>query len=262
MAGRVNGRIRAVIVDDEPLARDGVRLLLSGMADVEIVGEAGDGAAAVRTIAALNPDVVLLDVQMPGMNGFDVVDQVAAAHLPLILFVTAYDEYALRAFDVHAFDYLLKPISRARLDEAMARVRDDLARGGFARERVMEVVDSVRLAQAGQPMSKARYTHRFAVRDRDRYVLVRTADIDWVDAAANYVRMNARGRGYLLRMTLAEMERRLDPAQFTRIHRSTIVNTSRVREIKPDAHGDYDVVLHDGPTLRMSRSFRERLLGR
>jgi two-component system, LytTR family, response regulator len=254
-------RIRTVIVDDEPLARDGIRLLLGGMADVEIVGEAGDGASAVRTIGALNPDVVLLDVQMPGLNGFDVVEQVAAAHLPLIVFVTAYDEYALRAFEVHAFDYLLKPVSRARLADAMSRVREDLARGS-GRERVLDVVDSVRLAQAGQPIAKARYTTRFAVRDRDRYVLVRAADIEWVDAAANYVRMNTRGRGYLLRMTLAEMERRLDPAQFTRIHRSTIVNTARVREIKPDAHGDYDVVLHDGPTLRMSRSFRERLLGR
>jgi two-component system LytT family response regulator len=258
----MTSRIRTVIVDDEPLARDGVRLLLSGMADVDIVGEAGDGAAAVRTIAAVSPDVVLLDVQMPGMNGFDVVEQVATSHLPLILFVTAYDEYALRAFDVHAFDYLLKPVSRARLEEAMARVRDDLGRGGLPRERVMDVIDSVRLAQSGQPAAKPRYTHRFAVRDRDRFVLVRAADIEWVDAAANYVRMNTRGRGYLLRMTLAEMERRLDPAQFTRIHRSTIVNTGRVREIRPDAHGDYDVILHDGQTLRMSRSFRERLLGR
>jgi two-component system LytT family response regulator len=255
-------RIRTVIVDDEPLAREGIRLLLGGMPDVEIVGEAGDGPSAVRTIGALNPDVVLLDVQMPGLTGFDVVEQVAARHLPLIVFVTAYDEYALRAFEVHAFDYLLKPVSRARLAEAMARVREDLGRGGLGRERVMEVVDSVRLAQSGQPMAMARFASRFAVRDRDRYVLVRTSDIEWVDAAANYVRMNTRGRGYLLRMTLAEMERRLDPAQFTRIHRSTIVNTSRVREIKPDAHGDYDVVLADGPTLRMSRSFRERLLGR
>ncbi len=255
-------RIRTVIVDDEPLARDGVRLLLAGIPDVEVVGEAGDGASAVRTIGALNPDVVLLDVQMPGMTGFDVVERVSASHLPLIVFVTAYDAYALRAFEVHAFDYLLKPVSRARLADAMTRVREDLTRGGAGRERVLDVVDSVRLAQAGQPMARARYTNRFAVVDRDRYVLVRTAEIEWVDAAANYVRMNARCRGYLLRMTLAEMERRLDPAQFTRIHRSTIVNTARVREIKPDAHGDYDVVLLDGPTLRMSRSFRERLLGR
>jgi two-component system, LytTR family, response regulator len=255
-------RIRAVIVDDEPLAREGMRLLLRAVPDVDVIGEAGDGAGAIRTIGALGPDLVLLDVQMPGLNGFDVVEQVSSEHLPLIVFVTAYDEYALRAFQVHAFDYLLKPVNPARLAEAMARVRLDLARGGPARARVMEVVDSVRLAQDGRPIERTRYTTRFAVRDRDRYLLVRTADVEWVDAAANYVRLNSRGHGFLLRMTLAEMERRLDPAQFARIHRSTIVNTSRVREIKPDAHGDYEVVLVDGRTLRMSRSFRERLLGR
>jgi two-component system LytT family response regulator len=236
--------IRALIVDDEPLARDGLRLLLGAMPDVAVVGEAGDGVAAVRAIGALRPDVVLLDVQMPGLNGFDVVERAAPDHLPLIVFVTAYDEYALRAFQVHAFDYLLKPVNRARLADAMARVHADLARGGSARERVMDVVDDVRLARAGQPPDRPRHATRFAVRDRDRFVLVRTAD------------------GFLLRMTLSEMERRLDPAVFTRIHRSTIVNTSRVKEIRPDAHGDYDVVLTDGRTLRMSRSFRERLLGR
>jgi two-component system LytT family response regulator len=258
----MSAAIRVVIVDDEPLARDGMRLLLGATPGVEVVGEAGDGASAIAMIGALGPDVVLLDVQMPGLNGFDVVEQVASDHLPLIVFVTAYDEYALRAFQVHAFDYLLKPVNPMRLADAMARVRLDLARGGPGRERVMEVVDSVRLAQGGQPMTRARYPVRFAVRDRDRYVLVRAADIDWVDAAANYVRLNTRGHGFLLRMTLAEMERRLDPAQFTRIHRSTIVNTARVREIKPDAHGDYEVLLLDGRTLRMSRSFRERLLGK
>jgi two-component system LytT family response regulator len=254
--------IRAMIVDDEPLARDGMRLMLGALADVEVVGEAGDGTAAVQAIAALRPDVVLLDVQMPGLNGFEVVDQVAGEHLPLVLFVTAYDEYALQAFQVHAFDYLLKPVNAGRLAEAMTRVRADLARGGPARERVMEVVDDVRLARGDRPREQPRHPSRFAVRDRDRYVLVRVADIDWIDAAANYVRLNVRGHGFLLRMTIGEMERRLDPSQFTRIHRSTIVNTSRIREIKPDAHGDYDVVLSDGRTLRMSRSFRERVLGR
>jgi len=254
--------IRALIVDDEPLAREGMRMMLGAVPDVEVVGEAGDGVAAVRAIDALRPDVVLLDVQMPGLSGFDVVEQAAPCPLPLIVFVTAYDEYALRAFQVHAFDYLLKPVNRGRLADAMARVRADLARGGAARERVMDVVDDVRLGKAGAPADRPRYTTRFAVRDRDRYVLVRVADVDWIDAAANYVRLESRGHGFLLRMTLAEMERRLDPAVFTRIHRSTIVNTSRVKEIRPDAHGDYDVVLNDGRMLRMSRSFRERLLGR
>jgi two-component system LytT family response regulator len=244
--------LRALIVDDEPLARDGMRLMLRAMPDVNIVGEAEDGVAAVRAIATLRPDVVLLDIQMPGMSGFDVLVQTASEHLPLIVFVTAYDEHALKAFDVHAFDYLLKPINRERLVEAIARVRADLARGAPDRDRVLDVVQGARSAR----------TVRFTVRDRDRYVLVRASDIDWIEAAANYVRLNTRGRGFMLRMTLAEMERRLDPAEFIRIHRSTIVNAARINEIRPDAHGDYDVVLADGRTLKMSRSFRERVLGR
>jgi two-component system, LytTR family, response regulator len=244
--------LRALIVDDEPLARDGIRLMLRAMPDVDIVGEAGDGVAAVRAIAALRPDVVLLDIQMPGMSGFDVVKQIAAEHLPLIVFVTAYDEHALKAFDVHAFDYLLKPLNRDRLTEAITRVRADLARGAPDRDRVLDLVQGTRLPRAV----------RFTVRDRDRYVLVRASDIDWIEAAANYVRLNTRGRGFMLRMTLAEMERRLDPAEFIRIHRSTIVNTARIKEIRPDAHGDYDIVLADGRTLKMSRSYRERVLGR
>jgi len=252
--------VRALIVDDEPLARDGLRLMLSGIDDVEIVGEAGDGAAAVRAIGTLRPDVVLLDVQMPGQNGFEVVESAAADHLPLVVFVTAYDEYALRAFQVHAFDYLLKPVSQARLAEAMERVRADLLRGSPPRERVLDVVDSARLG--GRSIARSRYTVRFAVRDRDRYLLVRTAEIDWIEAAANYVRLNTRGRGLLLRMTISDMEARLDPAVFTRIHRSIIVNTARIQEIRPDPHGDFGVVLTDGRTLRMSRTYRGRLLGR
>jgi two-component system LytT family response regulator len=250
--------IRALIVDDEPLARDGIRLMLRGIQDVEIVGEAGDGLAAVRAIGALRPDVVLLDVQMPGLSGFDVVEQSGATHLPLIVFVTAYDEHALRAFEVHAFDYLLKPVNRDRLADAMARVRADLARGAPGRDRVLDVISDAR--QGAAFAAPPPYTVRFTVRDRDRYVLVRAADIDWIEAAANYVRINTRGQSFLLRMTLAEMERRLNPGDFTRIHRSTIVNMARIKEIRPDAHGDYDVVLGDGRSLKMSRSFRERLL--
>jgi two-component system, LytTR family, response regulator len=258
----MNARTRTLIVDDEPLARDGMRLMLAGLADIDVIGEAGDGVAAVRAIAALKPDVVLLDVQMPGLSGFDVVEQAAPDHLPLIVFVTAYDEHALRAFEVHAFDYLLKPVNHARLADAMRRVRADLARGGPSRERVLDVLDDLRPGRVAAAPVRPRYSTRFAVRDGDRYVLVRAADIDWIEAAANYVRLITRGHGFLLRMTLAEMERRLDPAQFTRIHRSTIVNTARIGEIRPDAHGDFEVVLVDGRTLAMSRSFRERLLGR
>jgi two-component system, LytTR family, response regulator len=252
--------IRTLIVDDEPLAREGLRLMLRDMAGVDVIGEAGDGAAAIKSIGELKPDLVLLDVQMPGVTGFDVVEQAGGQHLPLVVFVTAYDAHALRAFQVHAFDYLLKPVHAGRLAEAITRVRADLSRGAPARERVLDVVDESKRAQGNS--GESTYRSRFAVRERDRYVLVRTADVDWIDAAANYVRLNARGREYLLRATLADMERQLDPREFTRIHRSTIVNVGRIREIRVDAHGDYDVLLNDGRMLKMSRNFREKLLGR
>ncbi len=147
--------VRALIVDDEPLARDGLRIMLGGMADVDVVGEAGEGTTAVKAIRTLRPDVVLLDVQMPGQSGFDIVERAAPDHLPLVVFVTAYDEYALRAFQVHAFDYLLKPVSPERLADAMARVRADLLRGAPPRERVLDVVDTVRLGRARGPRAAA-----------------------------------------------------------------------------------------------------------
>ena len=253
--------IRTLIVDDEPLAREGMRLLLGRVADVEIVGEAGDGPSAIEAIRALRPDLALLDVQMPGLTGFDVVDEVAGEHIPLIVFVTAYDEFALKAFDVHAFDYLVKPVHPDRLLEALARVRLDLARGAPARERVMDVVDTA-VRGLSDARASPRYPHRFAVKDGERFVLIRAADVDWVDAAANYIRLHVRGREYLVRRTLSDMERQLDPAQFTRIHRSTIVNVARIREVRPEPQGDFTVVLGDGRTLRMSRTFRERLLHR
>jgi two-component system LytT family response regulator len=235
--------IRTLIVDDEPLAREGLRLMLRAVPGVEIIGEASDGAAAVRAIDSLSPDVI---------------EQAGGRHLPLVVFVTAYDAHALRAFQVHAFDYLLKPVQAGRLAEAMARVRTDLARGAPVRERVLDVIDEAK-ADGGE---HGGYRTRFAVRDRDRYVLVRTSDVDWMDAAANYVRLNVRGREFLLRTTLTEMERQLDPQAFTRIHRSTIVNVARIRDVRVDAHGDYDVTLQDGRTLKMSRNYREKLLGK
>jgi two-component system LytT family response regulator len=257
----MSGRLRTLIVDDEPLAREGLRLLLAAHPDVTIVGEAVDGASAVDAIRRERPDLVLLDVQMPGLSGFDVVERVAGEHLPLVIFATAYDAYAIRAFDVHAFDYLLKPIDAGRLATALERARADLARADGDRVRALDVAEEARAAREGRTLPQPRYAARFAVRDRERYVLVRAADIDWVESAANYVCLNARGHQYLLRMTMTEMERRLDPAQFARIHRSTIVNTTRIAEVRPDPHGDFDVVLVDGRMLRLSRSYRERLLG-
>jgi two-component system, LytTR family, response regulator len=278
--------IRTVVVDDEPLARDGLRVRLDREDDVEIVGEAADGPSAVDAILSLRPDLVFLDVQIPGFDGFDVVARTAATHLPTIVFVTAYDRYALRAFEVHALDYLLKPIAHRRLQEALRRARHELVRRDregdpFNREAappdgerdqssraidgLRSLLDERESATAAAPAATGgpspRYALRFTVRDGERYVLLRVADVDWAEASANYVRLHVGPRTYQMRTTMSELERQLDPGQFTRIHRSTIVNLDRVREIRPEWHGEYDVALVTGATLRLSRGYRDRLLG-
>lgn len=266
--------IRAVLVDDEPLAREGLRLRLGRESDVEIVGEAGDGPSGIRCIVETQPDLVFLDVQMPGMDGFQLVREIAPVHLPLIVFVTAFDEFAVRAFEVHAVDYLLKPVAQPRLEAAVARVRRELARDDRVTrdESLVGLLDSLdsldrlgRLdssdapAVAGSSRVDARL-QRFTVKEGSRYLIVRAADIDWIGAAANYAELWIGARSYLVRRTIAELERRLDPGLFVRIHRSAIVNLERIREITPDSHGDSEVVLTSGTVLRMSRSYRGRLL--
>jgi len=282
--------IRTVVVDDEPLARDGLRVRLGREDDVEIVGEAADGPSAVNAILSLRPDLVFLDVQIPGFDGFDVVAKTASTHLPTIVFVTAYDRYALRAFEVHALDYLLKPIAHRRLQEALRRARHELGRrareGELERDpestsgesdsspsadRLRSLLDEREAAlgrsltagapHSGSPVPAPRYALRFTVRDGERYVLLRVADVDWAEASANYVRLHVGPRMFQMRTTMSELERQLDPAQFTRIHRSTIVNLDRVREIRPEWHGEYEVALVTGTTLRLSRGYRDRLLG-
>ena len=274
--------IRTVVVDDEPLAREGLRVRLAREDDIEIVGEAADGPAAVDTILSVRPDLVFLDVQIPGFDGFDVVARTASTYLPTIVFVTAYDRYALRAFEVHALDYLLKPIAHRRFQEALRRARHELgrrdreavARDGDEDDTIAAVADRLRrlldereMSSTGGP-SRApttsdvpQFAMRFTVRDGERYVLVRVNDVDWAEASANYVRLHVGPRTYQMRMTMADLEKQLDPARFTRIHRSAIVNLDRVREIRPEWHGEYEVALVTGTTLRLSRGYRDRLLG-
>lgn len=228
--------IRTLIVDDEPLARQGIRLRLEREKDIEIAGEAADGPAAVMLIREQRPDLLFLDVQMPGMNGFEVLGEIADVHVPVVVFVTAHDQYAIRAFDVNAVDYLLKPFTQERFDEALKRARGDLA--------------------ADEPLS------RLVVRARDVYVILKTEEIEYLEAAANYVDVHARGKTYLIRSTISGLERKLDQRRFARIHRSTIVNVDRVAEIRSDAHGDYDVRLLSGTTLRMTRGYSGKMLGK
>ncbi len=274
--------IRTVLVDDEPLAREGLRVRLGREDDIEIVGEADDGQSAVDAILSLRPDLVFLDVQMPGFDGFEVVSRIASTHLPTIVFVTAYDRYALRAFEVHALDYVLKPIAHRRFQEALRRARHELTRrerdavppveanGARDDDSLAAVADRLRRlldereSGSGSPVVATdgpRYALRFTVRDGERYVLVRAADVDWAEASANYVRLHVGPRTYQMRTTMSDLERQLDPAQFTRIHRSAIVNLDRIREIRPEWHGEYEVALTTGTTLRLSRGYRDRLLG-
>lgn len=247
--------IRTLIVDDEPLAREGLRVRLGLERDIQLVGEAGDGPAAIELIRRELPDLVLLDVQMPGMDGFEVLDRIAEDCLPSVIFVTAHDRYAVRAFEVHAVDYLLKPLDGGRLREAVERVRRAVSAGQSGPgEGLVNLITSRDKTTDHAPV------RRWAVREDEHFVLLRAEEVDWIEAAANYVRFHARGKVYLLRTTMAQLQDDLDPRRFARIHRSTIVNLDRVREIRPEWHGDYDVLLTTGDVLRLGRRYRDALL--
>ncbi|HWA59323.1 MAG TPA: LytTR family DNA-binding domain-containing protein [Gemmatimonadales bacterium] len=247
--------IRTLIVDDEPLAREGLRVRLGLERDIALVGEAADGPTAIELIRRELPDLVLLDVQMPGMDGFEVLERIAEDCLPSVIFVTAHDRYAVKAFEVHAVDYLLKPLDGARLREAVERVRRTLAAGPQGTREGL-----VNLLASREKGGERTHVRRWAVREDEHFVLLRAEEVDWIEAAANYVRFHARGKVYLLRATMTQLEQELDPRRFARIHRSTIVNLDRVREIRPEWHGDYDVQLTTGDVLRLGRRYRDGLL--
>ncbi len=247
-----NGKIRALIVDDEPLARERIRTLLRKEPDIEVIAECGDGSRAVTAIEKHRPDLVFLDVQMPEADGFDVLEAIGAEQMPAVIFVTAYDKYALRAFEVNALDYLLKPFDRARFRESLERARQQLrrARDGEVSERLLALLGSIRARQ--------QHRERLVVREGGRIFFLRAEEIDWIEAAGNYLRLHAARQSHLIRETMAGIEAQLDPAKFTRIHRSTIVNLDRVRELLPGPHGDSTLLLRDGTRLTLSRTFRAR----
>ena len=242
--------LRVLIVDDEPLARRGLVVRLERMSGIEIVAEASSGEEAIEAIDGSKPDVVLLDVQMPELDGFDVVDAIGVDAMPITIFVTAHDAHAIRAFEANALDYLLKPVDDERFVRAIER----------ARQRVAERGAHEKIASLGGMLS-GRKEPRIALRDRGRIIVLPHTDVDWIAAEGDYVRVFAKGRGYLVRHTMTAMEARLDPAAFARIHRSTIVNVARVREIRPQGDREYLVVLTDGTRLKMSRGYREALNG-
>lgn len=243
-------KIRVLIVDDEPLARDRVRSLLLKESDVEIVGECGDGPAAVEAIQALRPDLVFLDIQMPGADGFEVLRRLGPGPLPLVVFVTAFDQHAVRAFEARALDYLLKPFKQSRFRETLQRVRERRAAG---------TGDDLSARLAGFLAARAPGTPRLSrlmVRNGERTVLVPTADIDSVEAAGNYAVVHVGRTTHIVRETMSALEEQL-PAGFLRISRSAIVNLDRVRELQAMAAGEHVVVLTDGRTLPMTRGLRE-----
>ncbi|PEN13975.1 DNA-binding response regulator [Longibacter salinarum] len=241
--------LATLIVDDEELARRGLRTRLNRIPRVQIVGECDSGRHAVASIRSLSPDLVLLDIQMPGLDGFDVIETIGASAMPPVIFVTAYDEHALRAFEVHALDYLLKPIDNDRLVEAIKRCRE---RVGTDREDMTERLAAL-LSEA--EMSE---DHRFVIKSGGRIRFVQAEAIDWVEAAGDYVRLYSSGTVHLLRETMAEMTKRL-PDDFLRIHRSTIVNTRRIEELRPYGNSEFIVVLEDGTERKLSRSYRDDL---
>ena len=245
--------LRVIIVDDEPLARRRLRTLLAGEQDVEILGEFGNGRDAVTAIRELKPDLVFLDIQMPELDGFGVVREVGVSAMPTVVFVTAYDEYALKAFEVHAFDYLLKPVDRDRFASTLRRARSGM-RGEESRTL------SVRLGALLSELGCLRHEpQRLPIRKDGRIFLVRPEDIDWLEADGNHVRVHVGKESHLIRETLSNLETRLPPRSFMRIHRSTLVNIARIREIQPWFQGDYVLLLTDGTRLTSGRSYRDRV---
>jgi two-component system LytT family response regulator len=243
--------VRALIVDDEPLARRGVVLRLAKFRDIEIIGECGDGQSAVREILGQSPDVVFLDIQMPGMDGFDVLRAVPAESLPAIIFLTAYEQHVLRAFDVHALHYLLKPVDDGRFATAVGRARalvDSASKADMA-QRVMKM-----LGRASNG-----YASRFTVQTGSRIQIVTAEDVEWIGAAGDYVELHVSGRSFLLRETMSSLEQRLDPARFLRIHRSRIVQSKGILELRSIDNREFTVKLSDGSEHRSSRTYADRL---
>jgi len=246
-------KIRTLIVDDEPLARERLAGLLAAEPDIELLGQCRDGEEAVRAIVEQAPDLVFLDIEMPQMSGFEVIEAVGGERMPLVIFVTAHDQHALRAFQVRALDYLLKPFDRDRFRDALQRARKQVDRhdDGEIGRRLLALVKDLR---RDQPR-----TDRLVVKSGGRLFFLRADEIDWVEAAGNYVRLHVGSTSYLLRETMNAIEGRLDPEKFFRIHRCRIVNMERIQELQPWLNGEYAVLLRTGTRLTLSRGYREKL---
>jgi two-component system LytT family response regulator len=245
--------IRALIVDDEPLAREWVRSAVAEDPELEVMGECGDGFEAAEAIRRLKPDLVFLDVQMPGLDGFGVLEALSPEEIPAVVFVTAFDQYAVRAFEAQAVDYLMKPFSKERVEEAVRRVRE-LVKGKSLedfRESISRIVEKIRRDRS--------FPEWVLLKSDGKNVFVKVKDIDWIESSRNNVRIHVGPTIYLLHETTSAIASRLDPKKFLRIHRSAIVNIERIKELHPWFNGDYAVILRDGTQLTLSSSYRDRL---
>lgn len=244
-------RIRTLIVDDEPLARALLRHFLDEDSEIEVIGECGDGCAAIETIESAAPELVFLDIQMPELDGFGVLQALAPEAMPNVVFVTAYDQFALKAFDVHAIDYLLKPFDRERFQQALTHAKRQIAQQ--KRDDVNEALMRLLNEQRARPQPLI----RIPVKSGGKVFFLRPDEISWIEAQGNYVALHVGAQSLLHRQTLSTLEKQLDPTKFQRIQRSTIVNLDAIREMYPAGRGDYEIVLKDGVVLKLNHSYRE-----
>jgi two-component system LytT family response regulator len=244
-------RIRTLIVDDEAPARARIRHLLKNEGDFEVIGECANGRQAVAAVQKQRPDLVFLDVQMPRLSGFEVCAAIAGEAMPLVIFVTAFDQYALQAFDVHAIDYLLKPFDRERFQKSLRHAREQLRRGEGGNDRLAALLENIK--------PDGRKRERLAFKANGRVILVRIEEIDWIEADGNYVQLRVGAASHQLRETISGLETQLASDRFMRISRSVIVNLDRIKELQPLFYGDYAVILQNGTRLTLSRNFRDRL---
>jgi len=250
----VTGLISTLIADDEPAARAAIATLLAGDPEVRVVGETGDGASTLDAIRHSAPDLVFLDVQMPEMDGFSVLRHLEPSEIPVVVFATAYDEYALRAFDAHALDYLLKPFDDGRFYQALVRAKQQVRQGrlGALSDRMLELLGAVK-------PEAIRHRERLVIRANGGAVVVPAADVDRIEADGDYLTIHAGKAKHVLRETMKEMEQSLDASRFVRVHRSTIVNIDRVKGLEPYYRGEYVVVLADGTRVKLSRGYKQHL---
>ncbi|MCI0485718.1 MAG: LytTR family DNA-binding domain-containing protein [Blastocatellia bacterium] len=245
--------IKVLIVDDEPLARERIRDMLRADADIQIVGDCSNGNEAIAAIRRQSPDLIFLDVQMPESDGFEVLSKLDPGSMPAVIFVTAYDQYAVRAFEVYALDYLLKPFDCERFERALERAKTHIRKKGEGSlgQRILSALEEI----------KTRPVHldRLVIKMNGHVFFVRAEEIDWIEAEGNYVRLHVGRETYLLRDTISGLEEQLDPRNFLRVHRSAIVNIDRIQELQPWFHGEYKIILQDGMELTLSRTYREKL---